>query len=608
MARLHLFDCSPKRSTLHDKFAAARSGRRLRLVSACYFALSDRLMPEESEPPQPPLPEQPTLLGNLAPEEMFARGMQSVKMTSGTAGTWQPPALEEAARLFPGYAVIKLLGRGGMGAVYQARQIELDRLVAIKLLPLEISVDKDFAERFRREARAMAKLHHPNIVTVFDFGTTHEGHLYFAMEYVEGANLNDIIHRNKQGEASGLDAGQALAIVEQVCTALAYAHDKGIVHRDIKPANVLIDTERHVKVADFGLARLTDASTGDLGHTMTGTVMGTPDYMAPEQTRGLNVDHRADIYSLGVMLYEMLCREVPKGFFDPPSQRTGCDTRIDAIVIKAIHQSPDRRYQSTQDMKADITSARTPLPAAPPTARPGSAQATAARRGGEGGTKIGTGFGLALVILLTIGVVTYRNSDKLTLTAEWVEHTHVVLQDLEGVLSAVGDADTGQRGYLLTGDERYLEPYNASIIAVHQKLADLRKLTADNANQQRRLDALGPLTESRFAELKETIDLRKDQTKGFEAALKAVKASQGKRIMDEMRKVVAEMESEEQNLLKTRSEEAQASARNARLTIVFGTLSAFIVTAVAGFVIIRRRMRAPRRQTRNPPRRRRAGA
>ncbi|MCE9611557.1 MAG: SUMF1/EgtB/PvdO family nonheme iron enzyme [Chthoniobacter sp.] len=205
----------------------------------------------------------------------------------------------------------------------------------------------------------MAKLHHPNIVTVFDFGTTCEGYLFFVMEYVAGANLADVIHQ------VGLNDDQALSVAEQVCTALAYAHGKGIVHRDIKPANVMIDTESHVKVADFGLARLTEPSAERMGTTGTGVVLGTPDYMAPEQTQGMNVDHLADIYSLGVMLYEMLCRQVPKGIFQPPSARVGCDARIDDIVIRAMQQAPEHRYQSTQEMKADVTAARTPVPDAP---------------------------------------------------------------------------------------------------------------------------------------------------------------------------------------------------------------------------------------------------
>ncbi len=314
-------------------------------------------MPEETDPPQPPS-DPPTSLGSVSPDEMFARGIQTVKMTGGP-GNWEPPSLEEAGRLFPGYEVLRLLGRGGMGAVYQAKQIELDRLVAIKLLPLEISADKEFADRFRREARAMAKLDHPNIVSVFDFGATKEGHLYFVMGYVDGANLADIIHQ------VGLDPAQTLSIATQVCTALAYAHSKGVVHRDIKPANVMIDQDSHVKVADFGLARLVESDPSSFGRTMTGTVMGTPDYMAPEQMKGMGVDHRADIYALGVMLYEMLCREVPRGAFDTPSHRTGCDARLDQIVLRAMHQSPERRYQSTQEMKADVEEARTPRPAVP---------------------------------------------------------------------------------------------------------------------------------------------------------------------------------------------------------------------------------------------------
>jgi len=151
----------------------------------------------------------------------------------------------------------------------------------------------------------MAKLSHPNIIAVYDFGTTSEGHLYFVMEFIEGANLHAIIR------AQELSADQALWLAGQVCAAVAYAHGKGVVHRDIKPANVMVDTEGNAKVADFGLARLTDAGAEQLGHTQTGTVMGTPDYMAPEQMRGMNVDHRADIYSLGVMLYEMVAGHRP---------------------------------------------------------------------------------------------------------------------------------------------------------------------------------------------------------------------------------------------------------------------------------------------------------
>lgn len=305
----------------------------------------------------------PTAIRHFKPDELLARAMHVVQMThTGAGGQWMPPSEDEITRLFPQYEMRGMLGRGGMGAVYKGRQVALDRFVAIKLLPLEVSVDREFADRFVREARAMAKLNHPNILDVYDFGTTTEGHLYFVMEFVEGANLAEMIHAGTERTASTLSSDQALGITEQVCSALAYAHSKGIVHRDIKPANVMVDLEGTAKVADFGLARLSDPAAEQMAHTVTGTVMGTPDYMAPEQRRGMNVDHRADIYSVGVMLYEMLCKETPQGVFEPPSVRAGCDPSLDQIVIKAMNRDPEKRYQSTQEMQADVEAARVPVP------------------------------------------------------------------------------------------------------------------------------------------------------------------------------------------------------------------------------------------------------
>lgn len=291
----------------------------------------------------------PTAFGTLKPDELFVRAMRSVRMTGGSSvGQWTPPTDEEMARLFPQYEMLGMLGRGGMGAVYKARQVALDRFVAIKLLPLEVSVDPEFADRFVREAQTMARLSHPHIIAVYDFGKTSEGHLYFAMELVDGVNLHEMIH------GPGIPPAQALEIIEGVCDALEYAHAKGVVHRDIKPANVMVNTDGCVKVADFGLARRTDANPNTRGRTVAGTVLGTPDYMAPEQMRGIEVDHRADVYSLGVVLYEMLCKEVPRGFFDPPSKRIGVDTSIDDVVKKAMQQMPERRYQRTAEMKTEV--------------------------------------------------------------------------------------------------------------------------------------------------------------------------------------------------------------------------------------------------------------
>jgi methyl-accepting chemotaxis protein len=206
------------------------------------------------------------------------------------------------------------------------------------------------------------------------------------------------------------------------------------------------------------------------------------------------------------------------------------------------------------------------------------------------GMKIGTGFGLALAILVAIGAVAYSSIAKLTDTADWVDHTHQALETLERVLATMTDAETGQRGFLLTGEGKYLEPFNTAQGAIDQEVKALRDLTKDNANQQKRLDILEPLIrgkDGKFAVLQEAIDARRDKSKGFEAALQLVLTDKGKKVMDDIRKTIDEMRTEESALLKTRSDEAQASARNATFTILFGTLAAFLVLAVAGFVITR---------------------
>jgi len=203
------------------------------------------------------------------------------------------------------------------------------------------------------------------------------------------------------------------------------------------------------------------------------------------------------------------------------------------------------------------------------------------------GTKIGAGFALALAAVVVIGSVSYRSTIKLTETADWVDHSHKVIESLEGVISDLKDAETGQRGFLLTGDEHYLEPYNIATNAVHQKVADLRRLTQDNPNQQRRLDDLDTFIRSKFAELKQTIELRKDETKGFEEALKVVKTDVGKKFMDDARKVIADMESEETGLLKRRSDEAQVSAKSTIYTIVIGSASSFVLLSLIAILITR---------------------
>ncbi|MBI1369329.1 MAG: protein kinase [Planctomycetes bacterium] len=294
------------------------------------------------------------------------RGDESVESAAYTQN-FVPPTPETLGKLLPQFQVIELLGRGGMGAVYKARQAALDRFVAIKILPPSFGRDPAFAERFSREAKALARLGHPNIVAVYDAGhvdvpATKDRLYYFAMEFIDGVSLRQVIKEGK------LPPTEALAIVPQVCEALQYAHDEGIVHRDIKPDNILLDTRGRVKIADFGLAKLLGLGPTDVTLTQTHHVMGTPAYMAPEQQQAsAAVDHRADIYSLGVVFYEMLTGERPMGRFDPPSKRVQVDVRLDEIVLHALEREPVRRYQHASQIKTDVEQvSRTPAPAPAP--------------------------------------------------------------------------------------------------------------------------------------------------------------------------------------------------------------------------------------------------
>jgi serine/threonine protein kinase len=257
------------------------------------------------------------------------------------------PAADELTALFPAFEVGELLGQGGMGLVYRARQRALDRPVALKLLAREIAAEPGFAERFTREARVLASLAHPHIVHVYEFGQAGEW-FWFAMELVEGASLRKLLAER------ALTAKQSLAIVTQICAALQYAHDRGVVHRDIKPENVLVDRAGAVKILDFGLSKVAGAKPGDT-LTRTDQVMGTPHYMAPEQwERPGEVDHRADIYALGVVFYELLTGELPLGRFEPPSKKVEIDVRLDEVVLRSLAKEPERRYQQASEVKTEV--------------------------------------------------------------------------------------------------------------------------------------------------------------------------------------------------------------------------------------------------------------
>src|SRR6266567_3098343 len=223
-------------------------------------------------------------LEGLCPACLLKQG--AAETATGPEGaSFQPPSVEEVARLFPHLEILAFIGKGGMGAVYKARQPALDRLIALKILPPQVAGGPGFAERFNREARALAKLNHPNIVGVHEFGQAN-GMPFFIMEFVDGPNLRQLERAGK------LSPREALQIVPQICEALQFAHDEGIVHRDIKPENILLDKKGRVKIADFGLAKLLGQDANDHLLTATHQVMGTLRYMAPEQMLGTReVDH-----------------------------------------------------------------------------------------------------------------------------------------------------------------------------------------------------------------------------------------------------------------------------------------------------------------------------
>ncbi|MFC1764167.1 serine/threonine-protein kinase [Planctomycetota bacterium] len=291
-----------------------------------------------------------TDLIGLCPACMMKVGIGSIEGDGTRASRFDAPPPEDLADLFPQLEIQEQIGAGGMGAVYKARQKDLDRTVALKILAPRGKDDASFAPRFTREAQALARLSHPHIVAVHDFGQAGELY-YFIMEFVDGTNLRQI------QQAGILSPKEALAIIPQICTALQYAHDQGVVHRDIKPENILLDKQGNVKIADFGLAKVLGQEPVNVTLTQEGHVMGTPHYMAPEQVEHpKDVDHRADIYSLGVVFYEMLTGELPLGKFQPPSQKVQIDVRLDEVVLKTLAKEPQRRYQQVSQVGTEVES------------------------------------------------------------------------------------------------------------------------------------------------------------------------------------------------------------------------------------------------------------
>jgi serine/threonine protein kinase len=280
------------------------------------------------------------------------------------------PTLEQLAMLLPQYEFHDVLGVGGMGAVYLARQAALDRWVAIKLLPQSASQNPEDAARFITEARSMARLTHAHIAAVYDFGQTIMRQLYLVMEHVQGLDLHRLIHRDEVTPA------RIRSLVPQLCDALEYAHNHGVVHRDIKPANILITEDWQVKIVDFGLAR--DRNTSAVPAEVE---YGTPEYVAPERLDpDASVDHRADIYALGVVIHEMFTKTTPMAA--GPDALRGVPEAFVRVITRCTEQDPARRFQKCAEIKsflaiADTAKTAAPIPAAHRPAPPPHLQAGA---------------------------------------------------------------------------------------------------------------------------------------------------------------------------------------------------------------------------------------
>ncbi|MEM8667814.1 MAG: serine/threonine-protein kinase [Planctomycetota bacterium] len=269
---------------------------------------------------------------------------------AGESNADSMPTLDELNAQFPNLEITRLVGRGGMGAIYHARQTSLDRDVAIKLIAKEVSADPAFVERFEREAKTLAKLSHPNIVTIYDYGHTADGMAYLILEYVDGINLREAI------SSGSVESDEALEIVSTICGALEFAHSKGVVHRDIKPENILLGEDGNLKVADFGIAKILDDSVPTPTLTATRQVLGSLHYLAPEHLEAPEqVDHRVDLYAVGVIFYELLTGQLPLGRYEAPSQISGrLDKRLDGIVMKTLNRRPQQRYQTAAELDSDI--------------------------------------------------------------------------------------------------------------------------------------------------------------------------------------------------------------------------------------------------------------
>jgi len=433
------------------------------------------------------------------------------------AGAAAAETIEIGSRLGTRYEIIDQLGQGGMGAVYKARDVELDRLVALKVIRPGLATDPEVLQRFKQEIILAREITHRNVIRIYDLGQA-DGIKFISMEYVEGADLHDVL--KKKGS---LGAEEATEILEQVCLALDEAHKAGVVHRDLKPRNIMIDDQGRVVVMDFGIARSVDAT----GMTQTGSLLGSPDYMSPEQVKGEHVDARSDLFALGVVFYKLLTGEVPYQADSPMSamylrtQERAKSVRevnpevpgvLADIIAKCLEISARRRYQSARELLQDLEMWRGGTPRSMSVAmRHISLGAQASRRRNAA---IAAGAALVLVLVMAIWMLRSRadpesvvevppSPEEVTSLAILPFHNSSGVEDVAWLSTGLADmllTDVGQSAYLRT----------VSSDRLHQVLGDLGvagKTTLNAAERQRvaELSNADTLLWGQFAKLGEQI-------------------------------------------------------------------------------------------------------
>jgi len=344
-------------------------------------------------------------------------------------------------RMVGNYHIERQLGAGGMGEVYLATDTKLKRLVALKILPAAFVLDDERIKRFEREARAVSVLNHPNIVTIYDFGQA-DGINYIATEYIEGTTLRELI-------GGDLKLKDTLQIVAQCCEALAAAHKENIIHRDIKPENIMVRPDGYVKILDFGLAKLTDLSPPtfeNLAQTAKGVIIGTPAYMSPEQVADERVDHRTDLWSIGVVLYELITGKNPfkrgnrQTTFQailsedapPPSFfNEEVSAELDSILLKALEKDPDLSYQTASDLRADLKRVKRELDSSPSWSR-GSERTKSEKIQTVRKMRLAYAFPVFLFLLLIVAGYFYWQLNFVASAADWKRAKNIQLTDQSG--------------------------------------------------------------------------------------------------------------------------------------------------------------------------------